>query len=395
MQHLALQVCIYGNNGKITEPKTEGKYMKKLVPVSIIAGILAISMIAGCSSSKSSDVNVREEHNYAAETQAGSDGYYSRSQGLVADSYVEDEAWEYEYGYEENFDTKDMSVTNGSPDKTDNEVNIDPEAGRLLIRTVTISAETKEFDHVKADVEAQVKFLGGYIEYSNVAGTGNDRDLRTAYYQVRIPADQLDTLLEKVGNSCTVLSSSENTSDVTLEYVDSKARVESLRVEYDQLLELLDNAQDLDTIIVLQNRMSDVRYEIEYYESNIRVLENQVTYATLNLSLTEVLEETEVEEPHVVTYSEKVSDQFADTWENTKIFFQDLLLDLIAAIPGLIVLAVFIIAGLIVLFVLRGKRKKARALQAKKAAESAEAEKSEVKEEKEEKTEGNKAEEKE
>ena len=367
--------------------------MKKLVPVSIIAGILAISMVAGCSSSKSSDVKVREEHNYAAETQAASDGYYSRSAG--ADSYVAGEDWEYEYGYEESYDAKDMSVTNGSPDKIDNEVNIDPEAGRLLIRTVTISAETKEFDHVKADVEAQVKFLGGYIEYSNVAGTGNDRDLRTAYYQVRIPADQLDTLLEKVGNSCTVLSSSENTSDVTLEYVDSKARVESLRVEYDQLMELLDNAQDLDTIIVLQNRLSDVRYEIEYYESNIRVLENQVTYATLNLSLTEVLEETEVEEPHVVTYSEKVSDQFADTWENTKIFFQDLLLDLIAAIPGLIVLAVFIIAGLIVLFVLRGKRKKARKLQAMKAAESAEAEKAEVKEEKEEKTEGNKAEEKE
>ncbi len=371
--------------------------MKKLVPVSIIAGILAISMIAGCSSSKSSGARAREQFDTPAETSAaGVDSYHSNSMAAGADSYVEDEAWEYEYGYEENFDTKDMSATNGSPDKTDNEVNIDPEAGRLLIRTVTMSAETKEFDRVKTDVEAQVKFLGGYIEYSSVAGTGNDRDLRTAYYQVRIPADQLDTLLEKVGNSCTVLSSSESTSDVTLEYVDSKARVESLRVEYDQLLELLDNAQDLDTIIVLQNRMSDVRYEIEYYESNIRVLENQVTYATLNLSLTEVLEETEVEEPHVVTYQERVSDQFADTWDNTKIFFQDLLLDLIAAIPGLIVLAVFIIAGLIVLFVLKSKRKKARALKAKQEEEKSAAEKKlaeEVKEEK--KEDGNKAEEKE
>ena len=366
--------------------------MKKLVPVSIIAGILAISMVAGCSSSKSSDVKVREEHNYAAETQAASDGYYSKSAG--ADSYVAGEDWEYEYGYDENFDTRDMSVTNG--EKIDSEVNIDPEAGRLLIRTVTMSAETKEFDRVKTDVEAQIKFLGGYIEYSSIAGTGNDRDLRTAYYQVRIPADQLDTLLEKVGNSCTIISSGESTSDVTLEYVDSKARVESLRVEYDQLLELLDNAQDLDTIIVLQNRLSDVRYEIECYESRIRVLENQVTYATLNLSLSEVLEETEIEEPHVVTYQERVSEQFADTWENTKIFFQDLLLDLIAAIPGLIVLAVFIIAGLIVLFVIKSKRKKARALKAKQEEEKSAAEKKlaeEVKEEK--KEDGNKAEEKE
>ena len=379
--------------------KTEGKYMKKLLPVSIIAGLLAVSMIAGCSAKNASDP-VRE-HNYAA---AGQDSLttktYSVTNGMAADA-------EYEYGYEADFEMRDMAETAGSVSgqvKTEGEVNIDPEAGRLLIRTVTMSAETKEFDRVKTDVEAQIKFLGGYIEYSSIAGTGNDKDLRTAYYQVRIPADQLDTLLEKVGNSCTIISSGESTSDVTLEYVDSKARVESLRVEYDQLLELLDNAQDLDTIIVLQNRLSDVRYEIECYESRIRVLENQVTYATLNLSLTEVLEETEVEEPHVVTYQERVSEQFADTWENTKIFFQDLLLDIIAAIPGLIVFAVFIIAGLIVLFVFKSKRKKARkALKAKQEAEALAAEKKapkaeEVKEEKAEETEktkDNKAEEKE
>ena len=378
--------------------KTEGKYMKKFVPVSIIAGLLAVSMFAGCSATKQADARVDSHSDNAMYTQAGSGNTKSYSATSGAADVEAD--WEYEYGYDENFDTRDMSVTNG--EKIDSEVNIDPEAGRLLIRTVTMSAETKEFDRVKTDVEAQVKFLGGYIEYSSVAGTGNDKDLRTAYYQVRIPADQLDTLLEKVGNSCTVISSGESTSDVTLEYVDSKARVESLRVEYDQLLELLDNAQDLDTIIVLQNRLSDVRYEIECYESRIRVLENQVTYATLNLSLTEVLEETEVEEPHVVTYQERVSEQFADTWENTKIFFQDLLLDIIAAIPGLIVLAVFIIAGLIVLFVFKSKRKKARkALKAKQEAEALAAEKEaakakEAKEEKtEEKTDDNKAEEKE
>lgn len=370
--------------------------MKKFVPVSIIAGVLAVSMFAGCSAAKQADARVDSHSDNATYAQAGSGN--TKSYSVTSGAADVDAEWEYEYGYDENFDTRDMSVTNG--EKIDSEVNIDPEAGRLLIRTVTMSAETKEFDRVKTDVEAQIKFLGGYIEYSSIAGTGNDRDLRTAYYQVRIPADQLDTLLEKVGNSCTIISSGESTSDVTLEYVDSKARVESLRVEYDQLLELLDNAQDLDTIIVLQNRLSDVRYEIECYESRIRVLENQVTYATLNLSLTEVLEETEVEEPHVVTYQERVSEQFADTWENTKIFFQDLLLDIIAAIPGLIVLAVFLIAGLIVLLVFKRKRKKARAaLKAQQEAEALAAEKEAAKAEevKEEKTEekDNKAEEKE
>ena len=70
--------------------------MKKLVPVSIIAGILAISMIAGCSSSKSSGARAREQFDTPAETSAaGVDSYHSNSVAAGADSYVEDEAWEY------------------------------------------------------------------------------------------------------------------------------------------------------------------------------------------------------------------------------------------------------------------------------------------------------------
>ena len=89
----------------------------------------------------------------------------------------------------------------------------------------------------------------------------------------------------------------------------------------DQLLTLLSQAEDLDTIIVLQNRLTDVRYQIESAESRVRVLENQVQYATLTLTLNEVLEEKEIEEPHVVTYGEKVSNQFKQTWEKSSRYF--------------------------------------------------------------------------
>jgi AcrR family transcriptional regulator len=137
----------------------------------------------------------------------------------------------------------------------------------------------------------------------------------------------------------------------------------------DQLLKLLEQATDLDNIIILQSRLTDVRYQIESAESRIRVLENQVEYGTLNLSITEVLEDTVIEEPHIVTYGERVMDQFNDMWEGTVEFFQDFLLGLIAAIPFLVFMGIVAAVIIIIVFSVRKKRRKreAKALEEAKA----------------------------
>ena len=340
--------------------------MKKRIIAAAVAGILAVSMAAGCAAKENAtseparayteDVVYKTSYAEGAAMGESSRGF---TNSLTADAA--------EYDFEEYYDEGDMVR---APEPSDG-VNIDSTKGRLLIRTVSITAETTKYAEVAANVESQVKAFGGYIEYSSMHGTGNNKDLRTGTYTVRVPADKLDALIASVGSSCTVTASNEGTSDVTLEYVDTKARIESLRVEYDQLLQLLSQAEDLDTIIVLQNRLTDVRYQIESAESRVRVLENQVQYATLTLTLREVLEEQEVEEAHVVTYGERVMEQFEDMWENTVEFFQDLLLGIIAVIPGIIFLTVIAVIVLIIVFSARKKRraKRAKAIAAKEALE--------------------------
>jgi len=318
----------------------------KRITVSALAGIIALCMFAGCNSSKST---VTEGLLYSSNEPL----MYEDEAGVTGEWYS-DEAAEGGDMLGLNMDTAPETPAGN----IQNEVTVDPSQSRLLIRTVYISGETKNLDAIKSDLESRVKEAGGYIENSSMSGTGNDKDLRSINYTVRVPADKLDSIIESVGNGCTILNSSENTSDVTLEYVDTKSRIESLRVEYDQLLELLAKAEDLDTIIVLQSRLSDVRYEIESYEARIRVLENQVLFATLNLTVREVLEETVVEEPHVVTFDEKVGDQFKETWENTVDFFQGLILGIISVIPGLVVFTVITIAVLVIVFANIKKRKR-------------------------------------
>lgn len=344
--------------------------MKKRILVPIIAGALALSLIAGCSSQSSGSSHNKGDM-VANETRAAADtvslsatsGGFSVTNG--ADLYYDAEVeWEAGAGAPE---TVGGTIVD--------EVTVDPSQGRLLIRTVSMTCETKDIASAKTDIENQIRALGGYIENSSMSGTGTNRDLRTLNYTVRVPADQMDTLISTVGDKCVVISSSESSSDVTLEYVDTKARIESLRVEYEQLLKLLEQAEDLDTIIVLQNRLTEVRYQIESCESRIRVLENQVTYATLHLTVREVLEETEVEEAHVVTYGERVSEQFSEMCENTVDFFQNLFLGIISCIPGIVVMIIIAAVVLIIVFTARNKRRKRRALAAKIAAEKEAAEK--------------------
>lgn len=371
--------------------------MKKGAIIGIIAGavvlnIAAFSLFGSYLNSAKAASSETRAHNGSVQTLSGDINYGSDTKSLTSNMNYTAEA---EFADEAAF-TTGMSNSPVAPSPDDPGVNVDPSQGRLLIRTVMITAETTNYNKVAADLESRVRECGGYIEYSSMHGTGNNKDLRSGSYTVRVPADKLDSLIEAVGTSCTVTSSNESTTDVTLEYVDTKARIESLRVEYDQLLTLLSQAEDLDTIIVLQNRLTDVRYQIESAESRVRVLENQVQYATLTLTLNEVLEEKEVEEPHVVTYGEKVSNQFKQTWENTVEFFQNALLGLIACIPGIVVMIVIAAVVLIIVFTARKKRRarRAKALAAKEAEKIAEKKSEEKKSEDKNETKEDKKEEK-
>ena len=340
----------------------------KRISLAIISSVMALFMFTGCSSyfsraksasetiaSHNPDVEaVREEIDAAmGERSSGSASYGSRAKR--ANAATAEEAPDNEAG---------KSDSNG---QTSSQVNVDPTKGRLLIRNVNIQAQTTDFESVRQSVEDKIKELGGYIENSGISGTGKTGSLRSASYTIRVPADKLDALISAVGNNCTITSTNENTTDVTLSYVDTKARLESLRIEQKQLTELLSKATDLDSIIVLQERLTTVRYQIESAESQLRVLENQVTYATLSLRIKEVMEIKPQEEPHVDTYGEKIVKTFKASLNAIGEFFKGLLLVLVAISPVIVPMAIITIVVLTIVF--RGvKKRRARAAAAKATA---------------------------
>lgn len=228
--------------------------------------------------------------------------------------------------------------------------------GQKLIKTVNMNVETTEFDKLVEQLKAKTEELGGYVESSEMSSSG-DYASRWAYLVLRIPADKLDSFTEQIGENSNVTYSSEMTEDVTLSYVDMESHLAALRTEQETLLAMLEKAEKLEDILSIQSQLTSVRYEIESYESQLRVYDNQVNYSTVYLNVDEVVRETSAAGK---TFGESVKTRFSDNVYRIVQGLRNFAIGFLGAIPILILLAVIVAIVLVVIRVIRriGNRKK-------------------------------------
>ncbi len=166
---------------------------------------------------------------------------------------------------------------------------LDENAGsdRKLIKNVSMAVETEDYTGLVSNIQNRVEELGGYtesFEAYNESSVGN----RSASLTLRIPADRLDEFVSQVEEISNIVSRQETVEDVTLTYVDLESRRRMYEEEEDRLLSLLEQAETLEEIIALESRLTEVRYQLESMESQLRPMDNQVNYSTVYLSIDEV-----------------------------------------------------------------------------------------------------------
>lgn len=170
--------------------------------------------------------------------------------------------------------------------------------GRKFIITMNVDAETDDLDSALENVSALLTEAKGYIQDQNIynGSAYYGGRYRSASLTLRIPAENLDQFQASVESVANVTSASRSSEDVTLQYVDTESRVNALKTEQDRLMELLSQAETMADLLEIESRLTQVRSDLESYTSQLKVLENQVDYATMYLSLSEVTEYTPVAE---------------------------------------------------------------------------------------------------
>ena len=233
-------------------------------------------------------------------------------------------------------------------------------ANRKIIRNADMNVETLSFDAFLDELSGALSGFGGYIESSSIGNRGyrNGQQLRYAHYTIRVSADRLDEFLNAVSGLGNVTSVNTSLRDVTTNYVDSEKHLESLRVEQQALLEILAKAETVEDIITVQDRLTQVRYEIESYEAILRTYDDQIALSTVSLNINEVEKETPVEKE---TFGQEVSRRFKESLENVGEFFRNLGAWLFGSAPELIViLAFFGLQALIIVLIVKGAKRSAR-----------------------------------
>jgi hypothetical protein len=162
-----------------------------------------------------------------------------------------------------------------------------------IIFNCNLTLETEKFNESLNKIDLKVKETGSYIESSGISGTGKtEYDLRYASFVIRVPAAKFDDMKKAAEDWGSVISSNTSSQDVTKQYIDTEARVKTLKLQEERLLMLLGKAEKLEDIIVLEGRLSEIRLQIESYTGSLQELDALVDYATITVAIQEVQSET-------------------------------------------------------------------------------------------------------
>lgn len=273
--------------------------MKKRIAL-ILTLLMALSILTSCGSATMKDA---AENNYKSE---------------------------YDYMYSESASAGGMEVDFSDKDTT---LDAADAVEKKIIKTYRIYLESKAFDDALALITSEAEKLGGYVSQSSVSGNASTGRSRSASYTVRVPSADAEAYLNTISAVCNVRSSSLTTDDITDSYYDSKARMESLVEQESRLEAMMDKAQTLSEMLAIEDKLTDVRAEINALNKQIQLMDKSVDYSYVYVELSEVIE-YHVEDP---TYLQRLGESFGDSFVNFAEVLGEALIIFIWILPFLFV----------------------------------------------------------
>ena len=238
-----------------------------------------------------------------------------------------------------------------------------------IIYSVHANIETMEFDESVAKVNQMLQSFNAFIENSSVSGINYQsrfygwNEHRYAYFNIRVPVGNLNAMVDTLETLGNVTHRSNDAINITTQFHDTQSRLNSLKIQEERLLDMLKKADDVPDLIMIEERLSDVRYQVEILTTTLMGWQRQVDYSTVTLSLVEVIEFTEPPQLKV-SYWEQISTGFIGTIKAIGGFFMDIFKWLIVSAPVLLIIAILVLVALIII------RKKIRAYKKKKSEQT-------------------------
>ncbi len=156
--------------------------------------------------------------------------------------------------------------------------------GRKVIKTAELDVEVENLDDAQKQVVAMVDRLGGFISSLTVSDYTTSR---VSEIVARVPSEHFREVYDAVKALGKVERDHIGGQDVTEEFMDLERRIANKQAEEERVREMFKQATTVEDLLKVEQRLSEVRMEIEGYQGRLRFLKDQVKYSTLTITLTE------------------------------------------------------------------------------------------------------------
>ncbi|MHA7130719.1 DUF4349 domain-containing protein [Algoriphagus namhaensis] len=204
---------------------------------------------------------------------------------------------------------------------------------RKIIRNGFIQFNTNGIAESEAFLKKEVAQLSGYVADESSTSYGERSEKRMT---IRVPADQFDLLLEKIqSHALKVDNMNVSSEDVTSEYIDVNARMQTKKELESRYRELLQKSNNVQEILQVERELANVRGEIESMQGRLNYLSNQSKMSTLEVTFY-------IESPEDFGFMSKLGQGLKNGFKNLQ-WFVIFLVNLWPFILGLGVLLFFLI----------------------------------------------------
>ena len=151
---------------------------------------------------------------------------------------------------------------------------------RIIVHTANTSILVKDIPAALAHIEQTASNLGGWL----VASRHDSHHSGTA--AIRVPAPSLRQAIETIISAATQITSLEFTSeDVTEEFIDVQSRLKVLETTETNYIQLLAQAQDLQTNLQIRELILQIRQDIEQLTGRLNYLSDVAEFSLINVTI--------------------------------------------------------------------------------------------------------------